>query len=160
MAQVRACSAAKMSISSSVQSISSNRMAQRACSYIWLIRTASYCRKEQTLLVSDLQGTDSNQLQLTALFSTGLNHSGCFLPPPTSAHSWTSQAQFPFFCHGSLSGPFFWKIQHSSTLSAFRNLFGLSLLTVAEAASTPHPLRKNEWVGLVLLSLPNSVASF
>lgn len=36
------CREANISISSSVQSISSSRMAQRACSYSWVILTASY----------------------------------------------------------------------------------------------------------------------
>lgn len=36
------CNEANISISSSVQSISSSRMDQRACSYSWVILTASY----------------------------------------------------------------------------------------------------------------------
>lgn len=41
------CRAPKSIISSSVQSMSSSRMAQRACSYSWVRRTASYWRAEE-----------------------------------------------------------------------------------------------------------------
>lgn len=80
MDQVRACSAAKISISSSVQSISSNRMAQRACSYIWFIRTASYCSKKEhrPLMTFQIQIHDQ---QLICCWAEAVK-AVSFLPPP------------------------------------------------------------------------------
>lgn len=88
--QVHACSAAKINISSSVQSISSKRMAQRACSYIWFIRTASYCsRKRTTLVIDGNQGTDSRSAaanltidDLTDDLTLDWSHKSCFLLLP------------------------------------------------------------------------------